>query len=109
MTGPSYFDITLTAQASLLEPLPLGHNAFVYLSDGAAVIDGQRLTPGELAILTPSQHAVRVTAQAQGARLLLIAGKPLGEPVVKSGPFVMNTREQIQQAFDDYRQGKLTA
>ena len=108
LTRPSYFDITLSAQASLREPLPLGHNAFVYLSAGAAVIDGQRLASGDLAVLTPSQHAVRVTAQAHGARLLLIAGQPLGEPVVKSGPFVMNTREQIQQAFDDYRQGKLT-
>lgn len=108
LTQLSYFDVTLNAHAPLLEPLPPDHNAFIYLSAGAAVIDDRRLTPGDLAVLTPSQHPVRVAAQAQGARFLLVAGKPLGEPVVKGGPFVMNTHAEIQQAFEDYRQGRLT-
>ena len=89
-------------------PLPAGHNAFIYVYVGNAVV-GAGATPlqrGELALLGLGD-TVRVAASAEECRLILVAGRPLKEPIARYGPFVMNTREEINQAFEDYRAGRL--
>jgi redox-sensitive bicupin YhaK (pirin superfamily) len=107
-TAPLYLDVHLPAGVSASLPLPNGHNAFVYLYEGAATIGSgeARLLPLRGAGLLSDGDTLNVVAGAQGARLLLIAGKPLREPVVQYGPFVMNTREEIEQALDDFRSGR---
>ena len=88
-----------------------GHNAFVYVFEGSALIGGDQrpLTDGQIGLLGPGDAArLAVPASArEGARLLLLAGQPLGEPVARYGPFVMNTEAEIRQAIADYRAGRL--
>jgi redox-sensitive bicupin YhaK (pirin superfamily) len=108
-TDPLYLDITLDANVRWEHALPEGHNAFAYAFEGAASIgdgdDMRALNTHELAVLGGGERFV-VTAGEGGARLLLIAGRPLRENVARHGPFVMNTREEIMQAFVDYQQGR---
>ena len=107
LTEPLYLDVQLPAHAVFSEKLPETHNAFIYVIKGdISLIDDNRYTlkRDDLAVLSQGDE-VGVTAGDQPARLLLIAGKPLNEPVARGGPFVMNTREQIDQAFADYKAG----
>jgi hypothetical protein len=106
-TAALYLDIHLAADAAFEQPLPHEHNAFVYVYRGAAAIGAQAVAQQRMAILANRGDGVRVKAASEGARLLLIAGKPLKEPIAQYGPFVMNTQEEIFQAFDDYRAGRL--
>jgi len=109
-TDARYFDVHLEPRAVFEAPLPAGHNAFVYAYEGeAAVGEEQKPLPHRAAGLLSDGDAVRIEAGAKGARVLLLAGKPLREPVVQYGPFVMNTREEIEQAIADYQAGALTA
>jgi hypothetical protein len=101
---PSYLDITLKAGGSHEQSLPTGHTAFVYVFDGVAEVDGTVINNNELGSLGPGD-AVLITS-AQGGRLILVAGRPFGEPIARYGPFVMNTREEIHQAVNDYQNGK---
>jgi len=101
-----YLDVALAAGARFSHPLSTTHNAFVYVFEGSARLGGDDLARHTLAVLD-SGDAVEVTAGATGARFILVAGRPIGEPVVQYGPFVMNTREEIEQAFADYRDGRL--
>jgi len=105
VTEPIYLDVVLPAGASFAHPVKLGHNAFVYVYDGGARIGDQALAKTELGVLTDGDR-VEVVAGADGARLLIVAGKPLGEPVARHGPFVMNTMAEIRQAAEDYLAGK---
>ncbi len=105
-TQALYLDVTLAAGGVFTEPIPAGHNAFLYVFEGAAQTAGQALPRHSLAALGAGE-GVEVTAGAEGARFILVAGRPLGEPIVQYGPFVMNTREEIEQAFADYRAGRL--
>ncbi len=107
-TAPLYFDVRLPAGISTTIPTPLSHNVFLYVYEGDAVVgdDGRALPFRAAGLLTPGAQ-VRIEAGAQGVRLLLLAGKPIGEPVVQYGPFVMNTPEEIQQALSDYQRGQL--
>jgi hypothetical protein len=108
-TDPLYLDIALDANARWDYALPEGHNAFTYAFEGAATIgegDSARpLATHELAVLGGGDRFV-VTAGEGGARLLLVAGRPLRENVARHGPFVMNTREELMQAFVDFQQGR---
>ncbi|SPE28550.1 putative Quercetin 2,3-dioxygenase [Burkholderiales bacterium] len=105
-----YLDVRLPAGASLEIPVDPQHNVFVYLYEGeAAVGDEQRALPTRAAGLLGHGESVRVRATDQGARFLLLAGAPIGEPVVQYGPFVMNTRAEIDQAIADYQAGRLAA
>jgi hypothetical protein len=108
-TAPLYLDIGLPQGAQYTAAIPAGHNAFLYVYEGAAQVGGrgQAVNAGQMAVLSNAQPAAGVTlASENGARLILVAGKPLNEPIAQWGPFVMNTREEIEQAFDDYRAGR---
>ena len=113
-TEPLYLAITLAPGAGFEQPLPEGHNAFVCTFRGTAQVgpQGQEAAApaGQLALLAnmPGSDGVRiVNPGAQEARLLLIAGRPLREPIVQYGPFVMNTQAEIHQAVQDYRSGRM--
>jgi redox-sensitive bicupin YhaK (pirin superfamily) len=105
-TDPTYFDVHLASGARFSHPVKDGHNAFVYPYEGSLQVAGKSLNANEAGILSTAGD-VQVSAGAQGARFLLLAGKPLGEPIVQYGPFVMNTREEIEQAIRDYQSGEL--
>lgn len=106
---PIYWDITLAAETEFSDVIPKQHNAFIYLISGELLIGQQqtKLTAGQLAVLT-SGEKIKFNNNNK-ARLLLIAGKPLNEPVVRAGPFVMNTRQEINQAINDYQNGKFVS
>jgi redox-sensitive bicupin YhaK (pirin superfamily) len=103
-TDPLYVDVHLPAGASFSAPVARGHNAFVYAYEGGATIGGKDL-PHRAAGLLSDGESVTVTAGAQGGRFLLLAAKPLREPVVQYGPFVMNTRDEIEEAIYEYNMG----
>ena len=106
-TDPTYLDITLEAGAVFQHALPEGHSVFAYVYEGAAHLDGEDVVPkGDLLVFGPGQ-AVRIAAGGARTRIILVAGRPLNEPVARYGPFVMNTKEQIMQAFVDYQEGRL--
>lgn len=107
-TQPVYADLHLDPEGRATLPVPASHNALLYLYEGSASVAGKALPLSAASVLDDGDE-VTVTAGDTGARLLLIAGKPIGEPVVQYGPFVMNTREEIEQALRDYRDGTLTA
>ena len=106
-TAVLYLDLHLAAGASFDEPLPTAHNAFVYVYRGSVDIAGTSVPKQRMAILANEGDGVRISASAQGARALLIAGRPLREPIVQYGPFVMNTQQEIFQAVEDFRAGRL--
>jgi len=102
---PIYFDVTLPVGGHFDQSIPAGHNAFIHLIEGRLSIECQEILPGSLAVLGEGDH-LNAQAGEEGARFLLIAGKPINEPVARSGPFVMNTDEQLREAYADYRSGK---
>jgi quercetin 2,3-dioxygenase len=104
LTDPLYLDVDIPAGGVFTEALPECHNAFVFVFEGRAMIGGHLLEREKLAVLTHGS-AVTVAAGEDGARFLLVAGRPLREAVARGGPFVMNTRDEIQQAFTDYNRG----
>jgi redox-sensitive bicupin YhaK (pirin superfamily) len=105
-TDVRYLDVTLAADARFSLPLGDTHNAFAYVFEGSARLAGKELATHTLAVLG-SGDTVDILAGAAGARFILVAGRPIGEPVVQGGPFVMNTRDEIEQAFADYQAGRL--
>jgi len=111
-TDPLYLDVHLPAGAQFSAPTAMGHSAFLYTYDGSALIGtpgAAKLLPHRAAGVLSEGDSVHVHAGAEGVRFLLLAARPLREPVVQYGPFVMNTREEIEQALADYRAGRLAA
>ena len=107
-TAPLYLDLHFDPGTRFSQSLPAGHNAFVYVYRGAATIAGRDVAAGRMAILANAAGADGVVLEASaGARALLVAGRPLGEPIAQYGPFVMNTEQEIHQAVSDYRDGRL--
>jgi redox-sensitive bicupin YhaK (pirin superfamily) len=107
VTAPEMLDVALPRRGRLTRPLPATHNAFIYVIEGRAQVGAARtaVAAGQLAVLGPGELlAVR---SDDGARMLCLAGRPIGEPVARYGPFVMNTDEELRQAVDDYRSGRL--
>ena len=107
-TQPLFLDVTLPASGVFTQMLPEGHACFVYVFEGAIDLPGGTLAMKTGGVLGPGE-ALEVRAQAAGARFLVLAARPLNEPVVQYGPFVMNTRQEIEQAIADYQSGRLAA
>lgn len=108
-TEPLYLDVHLAPGASFEQPLPEAHNAFVVVYRGELVIGDSTVRPRRMAILAnrPGTDGVALRAGAEGARAILVAGRPLKEPIAQYGPFVMNTQQELMQAFEDFRAGRL--
>lgn len=108
ITQPIYLDVHMPQGARFEQTLPAGHNAFIYVYRGEVRIGGQSVPVQRMAILanTPQTDGVVIEADTD-AQLILVAGKPLKEPIVQYGPFVMNTKEEIYQALTDFREGRL--
>ncbi len=109
-TDPLYLDVHLDVGATAEIEVPTTHNAFVYVYEGQAKIgDGasSELLRGDLGVFTRGGDKLRVSAIGNSAaRLIVVAGRPLNEPVAKYGPFVMNTQQQIIEAVEDFRAGR---
>lgn len=104
---PTYLDITLDTGGFHEQEIPEGHTAFVYVFDGVIKIEGKFISKDELGVLGPGDSVHITTPDGEsGGRFILVAGKPFGEPIVRHGPFVMNTYEEIKQAISDYQSGK---
>jgi len=108
-TDPTYLDLALQDGARFEQALPDGHSAFAYVYDGAAsfgdddgLVQGAK---GDLLVFGPGDR-VAVRGDEDGTRLILVAGRPLREPVARHGPFVMNTQAEIRQAFEDFQAGR---
>jgi redox-sensitive bicupin YhaK (pirin superfamily) len=111
-TDPQYLDVRLPAGAHFSTAINRGHNAFLYAYEGSANIGptgATRALPHRAAGVLSDGDNVQIQAGADGVRFLLLAAKPLREPVVQYGPFVMNTREEIEQAVADFRAGRFGA
>jgi hypothetical protein len=109
LTEPLYLDVSLEANIAFAESIPGQHNAFVYVIQGSVRLENEQgektsVTRDQLVILSHGT-AVKLESQEEPARFLLIAGKPIGEPIARSGPFVMNSQEELQQAYRDYQSG----
>ncbi len=107
-TDPLYLDIELQPGTAWDYALPAGHNAFAYVFEGAATVGegeaARALEHQQLAVLGGGE-LLQLRAGSAGARLILVAGRPLREPVMRHGPFVMNTRQELMQAFVDFQEG----
>ena len=108
-TQPLYWDIGLAAGTAWQVPVPATHQAFIYVFEGDVLAGPEAsrhaIQRGQMAVLGEGD-TLELTGGSAGARLLLVAGLPLREPVARYGPFVMNTAEEIHRAFEDYRNGR---
>ena len=104
-TGMLYYDISLDTGSDITVPIEDGWNSFCYVYEGA-ISCGQPVSKGHLAVLG-TEDIFRCTSIEDNTRFILVAGVPLNEPVARGGPFVMNTKGEILQAFEDYQAGRL--
>ncbi|HET9048061.1 MAG TPA: pirin family protein [Chiayiivirga sp.] len=107
-TEPVFMDVSLQPGASWRAPLPAGHSGFAYVFEGSAMLgaDGEDVKRGELAVLKGDGPLELINASDDPARVLVVAGKPLREPVAHYGPFVMNTEAELRQAIEDFQAGR---
>jgi redox-sensitive bicupin YhaK (pirin superfamily) len=108
-TEPQFLDVALPASAIFAHAVPREHSVYVYVYEGSLAIGPEterRVAKAHEGAVLSEGDRVQTAAGAQGARFLLLAAKPLREPVVQYGPFVMNTREEIEQALADYQSGR---
>jgi redox-sensitive bicupin YhaK (pirin superfamily) len=102
--SPLYLDVSLEPGVEWSHPVPAGHTALAYVFEGAAAFGDRRVEAVHL-VRFGEGEALRVQSGSEGVRFMLFAGRPFGEPIVPYGPFVMNTREEIQQALIDLKNG----
>ena len=107
-----YLHFTLNKSATVVQPVPRDYNAFAYVLEGEGVFgrDSERALDGQMVLFAQDGEDVTITNPVDIAApldVLLIAGMPLNEPIVRYGPFVMNTEAEILQAFADYRNGRM--
>lgn len=107
-TEPIYWDVHLPAGSTFEQAVPEEHNLFVYVYEGEVAIgdDQRKLSAGNAGLLFKGDQ-LKITAANAASRLLVLAGKPIREPIAQYGPFVMNTQDEIEQAIRDYRSGEL--
>ena len=103
ITEASYFDVQVTAGKEFRYPLPEDHQSFFYLFEGEGLFHGKPVKRHTLIAVGTEDSNIEFMAGKQGARFILVSGKPIDEPIVQYGPFVMNTREEIEQALRDYQ------
>jgi redox-sensitive bicupin YhaK (pirin superfamily) len=105
---PLYIDVAVPPDSIFQQPIPKGHNSFAYVFEGSGMFgeaqEGVKINQPALVIFTDGD-SIKVTTDKTGVRFLLVAGKPLNEPVARYGPFVMNTKAEIEQALEDLRRG----
>lgn len=109
ITEPTYLDIRLPAGTSFSQAIPADHNAFAFVYRGTVDIEGETVPTKNMAILKndTDTDGVTITADSQeDTKVILITGRPLREPIVQYGPFVMNSQEEIMQAVNDFQSGK---
>ena len=110
-TDPLYFDVELPAGAAFSHPVTSGYNAFLYVYEGGVEVGpagaAHALKTHSAGVLSAGDR-IEARATGEGARFILLAGRPLQEPVVQYGPFVMNTSAEIERAIRDYQTGRLT-
>jgi redox-sensitive bicupin YhaK (pirin superfamily) len=108
-TEPLYLDVHLAPGAGFEQALPAAHNAFVYVYRGELSIGDTVVRRQRMAILAnpPTGDGVVLHGGQEGARAILVAGRPLGEPIVQYGPFVMNSNAEIFEAVQDFQAGRL--
>ncbi|TNF88271.1 MAG: pirin family protein [Gammaproteobacteria bacterium] len=109
LTDPLYLDVSLQADTEFAESLNPGHNAFLYVIDGVLQLEDSNgaaleIARDQLAVLDQGEQVLAHSGNTP-ARFLLVAGNPLQEPIARSGPFVMNTEDELRQAFADYQSG----
>ena len=108
ITQPLYLDVHMPSGSRFEQTLPADHNAFLYVYRGEVSIAGRAVPVQRMAILANAAQADGVVIEASAdARLILVSGRPLNEPIVQYGPFVMNTEQEIYQALTDFRDGRL--
>lgn len=108
ITEPLYLDVHLPAGTEFSTAISNTHNAFIYVYRGAVEVGGSLVPSQRMGILSNSSEADGVTINStDDARLILVAGRPLNEPIVQYGPFVMNSQTEIEQTLSDYRSGRL--
>jgi len=105
ITQPRILDVVVDEVKTLRFDIALGHHAYCYVYDGVIDVGEMRLQAAEMGILSQGGDQFVLTAQAN-TRFLLVSGKPLNQPIVAGGPFVMNSEAEIRQAFSDYRAGR---
>lgn len=107
VTDPRYLDITVFSNSSVDFDIKLGHTAFVYVIEGQGYFDSNKdtLVSVENLVIFEDGDKITVTTKKEKVRFLLISGQPIGEPVAWSGPIVMNTREELRIAFEEYHNG----
>ncbi len=105
VTDPVYLDVRLDADGRFETAIPEDHTAFVYAYDGGGTVGTTALSPKKLGVLSKGDRVAALGGES-GFRFLCIAARPLNEPIARYGPFVMNTREEIHQAFEDFRNGR---
>ena len=103
-TDPRYFDVRAPQGKALSIPVPESHNAFIYVYEGALGVSGTEVSQGQIALLGKGEEVAFIASR--DTRALIVAGRPLNEPVARYGPFVMNTEAEIRQAVIDFQSGR---
>lgn len=103
ITDVSYFDVQVKTGKRFQHELPATHNSFLYVFEGDGQLNGHNVPPNTLVVLGQADSSFDFTAGEHGARFVIISGNPINESIVQYGPFVMNTREEIDQAMRDYQ------
>lgn len=106
-TQVSYIDVAVQPKQGFTHILPAGHRGFLYTFEGDGHVNGQSVPPHAFVLLDEHSSDIEFVAGEQGGRFILVTGQPIGEPIVQRGPFVMNTREEIEQAMRDYQSNQL--
>jgi redox-sensitive bicupin YhaK (pirin superfamily) len=100
-------DVQVQPGGNFSAPIDPSFNGFAYICDGSGTVGGTKGRREQNLVLGAGDLVTATTTDPAGLRFLLVAGKPIGEPIVQHGPFVMNTQEEIEEAFNDFRRGKL--